>query len=69
MSRAMWVQGFADSPPESASEREVAAIDLSFGCGERGVTDTDDEPDAVGCVLVEVAKLDPSIRFLRIYCL
>lgn len=67
MSRAMFVQGFREAPTDTQEAREAVGVDMSFS-KDAGVTDTDDEPDALGCVLVDVANLDPSIKFLRIYC-
>ena len=68
MSRAMFVVGFKGEIPKDRGKHEAEGIDLSFGRGKGGVTDTADEPEAIGCVVIEIAKLDPAIRFVRVYC-
>lgn len=67
MSRAMFVEGYRGEIPEDYEARNDAAVDMLHP-KTPAVVDTDDEPDALGCVVVDLVKLDPGVRFLRIYC-
>lgn len=66
MSRKIWVHGFA-AQPSPADDGEES--DLTYKDGG-GVEDDDAACaalEALDCVRIDLSKLDPAIRFLRIY--